>query len=113
MMKDGTEEKWICEDCLIPPELRQEFIEEHGIENTPTVEEKEPSKCMACKGWIRRKQGIFCKECGEGVHKSEKCSKMKRKQREHIGEGKVKCRCEGCIGVIANPYPKEDDSEVD
>ena len=38
---------------------------------------------------------------------------MKRKQRDDIKDKKVKWRCDGCKGIIANPYPKADNKEVE
>ena len=68
---------------------------------------------MECKDSIRTTHGIFCSKCGEGVHKREPCSGMKRKQRDDISSGKLPWICDGCKGKIANPYPKEENKEVE
>ena len=130
--KDGkkktyTSEKWICERCLKTPETGEEeeveiMVDE--IERSDQPEEMEPNTsevpkikkyCMAveCRHEITSKQGIFCNECGEGVHKQEECSGMKRKLRDDISSGKVKWKCDGCKGILANPYPKEDNRQIE
>jgi len=64
-------------------------------------------KCMheECGKYLRARSGIFCSEYKGGVHVQKNCSDMTRKQCDDIRSGKVKWKCDGCKGIIANPYP--------
>ena len=68
---------------------------------------------MTCRRRLGKKRGIFCNTCNRGVHKTETCSGMKRKQVEDISKKKVKWKYDGCKGILANPYPKPDNKQVE
>ena len=123
VVKNNT--KWRCDDCrrncanqatTTQPELETPTPETEGTQQQNTEEDQDKTveppvqikhKCMheECGKYLRARSGIFCSECKGGVHVQKNCSDMTRKQCDDIRSGKVKWKCDGCKGIIANPYP--------
>ena len=64
-------------------------------------------------GKYLRASNLFFGECQGGVHVQMKSSDIFRKPCNDIRSAKVKWKCDGCKGIIANLYPNpEDNTEV-